>query len=88
MLSFYIKKEFKDEFELTSLTGNITTKNDAPFVHAHVTISDEDCNAYGGHLFAATITATCEIMLNISYKPIYRKKCNEVGLYLWDFNCG
>tara|TARA_B110000116_G_C16366786_1_gene372296 strand:+ start:120 stop:548 length:429 start_codon:yes stop_codon:yes gene_type:complete len=87
-LKKYIKKDFDNEFELASIMGNITIKEDAPFIHIHATISDEECNAFAGHLFSATITVTCEIILNISDKPIYRKECNEVGLYLWDFNCG
>ena len=87
-LKKYIKKKFDNEFELASIMGNITIKEDAPFIHIHATISDEECNAFAGHLFSATITVTCEIILNISDKPIYRKECNEVGLYLWDFNCG
>ena len=81
----YIKKNFDDEFELASIIGNITTRENSPFVHVHATISDEDCNAFAGHLFSAIVTATCEIILNISDKPIYRRKCNEVGLSLWDF---
>ena len=84
----YIEKKFKGEFELTSLMGNISTKENKPFVHIHANISDDNCNAYGGHLFSATITATCEIILNLFDKPINRKKCDEVGLFLWDFNCG
>ena len=87
-LKKYIKKDFDNEFELASIMGNITIKEDAPFIHIHATISDEECNAFAGHLFSATITVTCEIILNISDKPIYRKECNEVGLYLWDFSCG
>jgi len=87
-LKKYIKKDFDNEFELASIMGNITIKEDAPFIHIHATISDEECNAFAGHLFSATITVTCEIILNISDKPIYRKECNEVGLYLWDFSYG
>ena len=82
----YIKKKFKGEFELASIMGNITTKEDNPFIHIHATISDEECNAFAGHLFTATVSVTCEIILNISNKSIVRKECNEVGLYLWDFN--
>mgnify|MGYP003746537193 FL=1 len=84
----YVKKSFNGEFELASIMGNITTKEDNPFIHIHATISDEECNAFAGHLFTATIAVTCEIILNISDKPIIRKECSEVGLYLWDFNCG
>ena len=82
----YIKKDFKGEFELASIMGNITTKQNNPFIHIHATISDEECNAFAGHLFTATVSVTCEIILNISNKSIIRKECSEVGLYLWDFN--
>ena len=82
----YIKKNFNGEFELASVIGNISTKEKNPFIHIHATISDEDCNAFAGHLFSARITATCELILNISDQHIHRKECNEVGLFLWDFN--
>ena len=82
----YIKKNFDGEFELASVMGNITTKGGNPFIHIHATISDEDCNAFAGHLFTATVSVTCELILSISEKAIIRKECNEVGLYLWDFN--
>ena len=85
-LKDYIKKEFKDEFELTSLIGNITTKNERPFIHIHVNVSDQECNAYGGHLFSGTITATCEIIILLSKEPLNRKKSSDIGLYLWDVN--
>ena len=81
----YIKKDFIGEYELTGLIGNITKKQNEPFVHIHATISDDDCNAFGGHLFSATVTATCEIMLTLMDTSIKRVECNEVGLYLWDF---
>ena len=84
----YIKKNFDDEFELASIIGNITTKENSPFVHIHATISDEDCNAFAGHLFSAIITATCELILNISDTAIHRRECNEIGLYLWNFENG
>jgi len=84
----YIKKNFEDEYELTSIIGNVSIKENNPFIHIHATISDEECNAYAGHLFSATIAVTCELILNISNQPVYRKKCNEVGLHLWNFNCG
>ena len=82
----YIKKEFKGEFELTSLVGNITIKNGNPFVHIHVNVSDEACNAYGGHLFSGTITATGELIIFLSNSVINRKESSDIGLYLWNLN--
>ena len=82
----YIKKKFEGEFELTSLMGNISTKNGNPFVHIHASISDEACNAYGGHLFSGTITATAELVILSSDSAVNRKESSEIGLYLWDLN--
>ena len=81
-----IKKKFKGKFELTSLVGNITTKNGSPFVHIHVNVSDEACNAYGGHLFSGTITATGELIIFLSNSVINRKESSDIGLYLWNLN--
>ena len=82
----YIKKEFKGQFELTSLLGNITTKNGEPFIHIHVNVSNEECNAYGGHLFSGTITATGEMIIFLSDYRVNRKESTNIGLYLWDLN--
>ena len=82
----YIKKEFEGEFELTSLVGNISTKNGSPFIHIHANISDEECNAYGGHLFSGTITATGELIIFLSDSVVNRKESSEIGLYLWNLN--
>ena len=82
----YIKKEFEGEFELTSLVGNISTKNGNPFIHIHASISDEECNAYGGHLFSGTITATGEFIIFLSNSNVNRKESLDIGLYLWNLN--
>lgn len=84
----YIKKRFLGEYELTSLVGNISIKSGNPFIHIHVTISDEECRAYGGHLFSAYTTATCEIIIDMIDFDIYRNKSNKIGLHLWDLSCG
>ena len=82
----YIKKKFEGEFELTNVMGNITTKNKEPFVHIHANISDEECNAFGGHLFSATIAVTGEFIIFLSDCIVNRKETPDIGLYLWDLN--
>jgi len=84
----YVKKQFKGEYELTSLLGNITIKEGNPFVHIHVSMSDEEFKAYGGHLFSGYITATCEIIVDMIDFELHREKSEEVGLHLWNLNCG
>jgi len=70
------------------MMGNINTKENEPFVHLHAVISDEECNAFAGHLFTATISVTCEVIINIVDTKIIRNECKDIGLFLWDFNNG
>ena len=79
----YIKKTIAGEFELTSLVGNITLKNDNLFVHSHITFSDINFNAYGGHLFDCKIAVAGEFVILKSPMKIDRRYDDEVGLYTW-----
>ena len=60
----YITQNFNDIWELTSFQGNIQLKDDVPFIHAHINISNHDLNPKGGHLFEATVAAVGEFVLN------------------------
>jgi len=42
--------EHKAPFEIASLTGNVSLKEDKPFCHLHITVSDREGSCYGGHL--------------------------------------
>ena len=79
----YKRNVFEGNYELTSLMGNISIKDNEPFVHNHITFSDKKYNSIGGHLFSANITATGELCLFISEGTIMRKLNNEIGLHLW-----
>ena len=59
----YIKKTIIGEFELTSLIGNLTLKEGDLFVHSHITFSDINFNAYGGHLFDCKIAVAGEFLI-------------------------
>ena len=80
----YVKKIMKGEFEITSLVGNITYKEEELFVHSHITFTDTDFRAYGGHLFDSEIAAAGEFIIFKGKNKIERSYSNEVGLYLWD----
>jgi hypothetical protein len=81
----YIKKIIKGEFELTSLVGNITFNGDIPFIHSHITFSDLDFKAYGGHLFDCRVAAAGEFIIFKGSNRVYREYNNEIGLNVW--NC-
>ena len=59
----YVKKFFKGDFELTSLIGNITMKENDLFVHTHITFTNTDFKAFGGHLFDCKIAAAGEFII-------------------------
>lgn len=58
-----IQKSFNSQYELLSLSGNVSIESDIPFVHAHVVLSDDKFQSIGGHLLKGTVTLTAEIFL-------------------------
>ena len=78
----YVKKRFSDEYEFTSLAGNITVVDGQITVHCHVTITDEKFQAFGGHLFQGIVPATLEIILLPFGQPLTRYLDSATGLNL------
>ena len=76
--------EYDQHLEVIKLTGNVSIKDNAPFVHAHITLSDEKGNAFGGHLAPGTIIFAFEIILQAFEGPeLCRAYDDETGLPLW-----
>ncbi|MCM1989809.1 PPC domain-containing DNA-binding protein [Oceanirhabdus seepicola] len=81
----YKRKRFKGEHEIIDLNGNITLKDNKPYIHIHISMANEDMKLYGGHLEEGTITATAEIFINIiDEEKINRKYDDLVNIYLMD----
>ena len=80
----YISKNFNDAYELISLNGNITFLDGKPSLHCHVCIGDAHCNAFGGHLFSATVSITTEIFVVEAEKRIIRTFAKDSNLNLID----
>ena len=85
-----LTKEYKTSikegmFEITSLLGNISVKDNNTYLHCHINFSDESLNVYGGHLVKCYISATCEIVVTVLNGNVERKFNNEIGLNLFDF---
>lgn len=81
----YSTMEFQHPMEILSLHGNITIKDDAPFLHAHVVLSDEQGNGRGGHLVpGGTPVFACELTIEELDGPeIVREADKRTGLTLW-----
>ena len=70
--------------EITKLVGNISLKDGQPFVHTHITLSDESGKAFGGHLAPGTIIFACEFLIEAFDGPAFHRETDEqTGLLLW-----
>ena len=59
----YHSNTIKGTFEILSITGNIASNKDQPYLHMHIMLSDSEYNAFGGHLYKAVVSATCEVIM-------------------------
>ena len=73
-------------FEITSLIGNITRKENEVSLHCHINFSDASLNTFGGHLVKAVISATGEIIITKIDGEVNRRFDEEIGLNLFDFS--
>jgi len=76
----YITHKLDETWELTSYQANIQLKDEEPFIHAHINISDHDLTAKGGHLFEAKVAVVGEFILrniNSRGKRVFNP---EIGL--------
>ena len=78
----YIFKTFEGNMEILQATGNITLKDGEPFPHIHISVANEECKAFGGHLNEATISATFEGIMQIIDHEIHREFNEDLGLAL------
>lgn len=61
----YYPHDYKGDFEVLGLNGNLTMMDNNHYTHLHITIGDHEGNAFGGHLNRAIVSATMEIFINI-----------------------
>lgn len=80
----YVRRTFDEEYEFTSLTGNASLVAGELTIHCHVTVTDNDFRAYGGHLFKGFVPATVEIVVFPFTAPLSRRMDEKTGLNLLD----
>lgn len=76
----YLKNDFKDNFEMVSLTGNISTMNGETYPHLHMAVADVKGKVYGGHLNKAVVSATAEIFISVIDGAVDRAFSEKIGL--------
>ena len=78
----YTFKQFEQEFEVVSLTGNVSLVEGKPFVHMHGVFSDEHFQCTGGHVKNGIVGATCEVYFVPFETELIREFDEEIGLKL------
>ena len=80
----YTRQVFAGEWEIAAIVGNLGRFEDgSPALHVHATIGGTDFSTRGGHLFAGTAGATCEVFLRDLGWPLVRVRDESIGLPLW-----
>jgi len=80
--------EITEPLEIVSCIGNISLKEKVPIVHAHMAVSDEKGQTFGGHvLLGCLISVTAELMLVEAVGMKLERKFDEkTKLNLWSFD--
>ena len=78
----YEKIPVSEQVEVLSLIGDVALDGGRPKIHAHVVVGKRDGSAHGGHLLAARVRPTLEVMLVESPARLARVYDPESGLAL------
>jgi hypothetical protein len=78
----YEDHEYTDDMEITGIIGNVALIDGKPFIHAHGTFGKRDMNLVGGHIRSMTVSATCEVRLEVFKGKIEREFDEVTGLKL------
>ena len=81
----YHTNHFQFPAEIVSLWGTVTTKDGKFYAHVHLSAADKDGHVFGGHLNNARVSATCEMIVEVSEGTVERKFSEEIGLNLFEF---
>ena len=81
----YYSNRFQGAYEIVSLTGTITTKDDAFYQHLHMSAGESSGAVFGGHLSRAVVSATCEMIVRVIDGRVERVLDPDIGLNLFRF---
>ena len=70
----YDRRFFNDEYELITLSGNLSASEETYHPHSHVTFSDRNYQTISGHLVRGVVSLTVEIIVITLDLPLSRKE--------------
>ena len=77
----YTKVKVTEDMEILSISGNLTRKDGAPYVHVHGSFASLE-KVYGGHVNECVISATAELFIDLYNVEVERNFDEESGLNL------
>ncbi|WP_431609654.1 PPC domain-containing DNA-binding protein [Chryseobacterium sp. 'Rf worker isolate 10'] len=81
----YVDKTFKEQMEVTNISGNVSEIEGKPTLHLHITLGREDYTALAGHLLEAKIQGAAEFIFYPLNTRVVKMKNEEIGIKLYDF---
>jgi len=81
----YVDKTFKEQMEVTNISGNVSEIEGKSTLHLHITLGREDYTALAGHLLDAKIQGAAEFIFYPSNTRVIKVKNEEIGINLYDF---
>ena len=80
----YLELSSETHHEIVGFTGNISLRDDKPFLHAHATFADAAGATVGGHLLRGCEVFAAEVMIReIAGVSLVRMPDEKTGLALW-----
>jgi uncharacterized protein len=85
----YRKIEVQQQCEVLSAIGDVAVGDDGqPSLHLHVVLGLADGTTRGGHLLAATVRPTLEVVMTETPVLLRRTRRAELGIALIDLGAG
>jgi hypothetical protein len=78
----YDEHRYEEFLEVTSLFGNLTTRDERPFLHVHGNFGRRDMSVIGGHVISASVFPTLEAVLTPTTNIALRRLDEETRLTL------
>jgi predicted DNA-binding protein with PD1-like motif len=80
----YKKIPVQGQHEVIGMSGDIALYEGKPVVHAHMMVGASDGTTQGGHLLAAYVSPTLEVMVAVEPVPMQKRLDSDTGLTLID----
>jgi len=80
----YLELASTTHHEVVGFVGNVSLRDDRPFLHAHATFADAGGATVGGHLLRGCEVFAAEVMIReLGGVSLVRVPDEETGLALW-----